>query len=126
MNSFNIITEFYKKEFDIDEEIVKLLADFEICSLSISGMSNLDISSIIGVSEEEISSTLNLRLGFGGFKETLKFQPLFSYRVCSNRNFEEFRKLVQYEYEYRGDMAELFDVCKKFEEIEEIVSVNWR
>lgn len=83
---YESIKNLYKEHFNIDGDLVDLLADYEIMYYCVTGLSNKDISEILDIEEKAIKDVLINRFNFYGWRTNLDYNPIFIYnKVNGNK-----------------------------------------
>jgi hypothetical protein len=94
---WNHIVQFYKETFNVNEETLDLVADFDVLDYCAKGIGNKDIATILSMPEDEVISIIVSYYGFLGFPTTLDYNVYSLYK--ENRLFDPIEKKMCLIYE---------------------------
>ena len=134
--SWEVIKEFYLKEFGIDEWLVEMYANLDILCLCASGVSFRDISVFLEVPISEVKTVANSVFEFDGWEEEIPVNPLYVFKSykgvqSSVEHFMEFDKEIKFHLsKWNGKFADvktekLFYICETYLDIEERIRNEW-
>lgn len=129
---WNLVREFYSKNFDIPEDLVDLVASNDIILMCVSGSGNSSISRILDVDEDSIRDVLSTVLDFEGWDTDLPLNPF----VIFNDLVDHGKTLFQYfkhDVEYmcgtilsEDDIKTMFRICRIYSKIELLLDREWK
>ena len=120
---FDKVKEFYKETFGVSDELVELMADKDILSMSVEGSSNESISHILNVDVDSVGEVLHKVLKFRGWQNDLNFSP---YQLFYKTNSEEEFVRGFCHYMYAPKIAErTYAICAVYKEISDEINRNW-
>lgn len=136
-SSWDEVLSYYKEHFGLGEDVVELMADYDIIMLSSTGASNVTISKVLDVDLAVIPRVLsNLCEGFGGWSIQLSTNPYMIFQDCkeavsNNESIEndldaEFVGRMLVEHNMPPEIAEMaLKVGRKCLEIENRINTAW-
>jgi hypothetical protein len=89
---FNVITKFYWEKFGIPEDAVIKASDLPILKLFISGFTNEEISSWLGISQDSVQTVIN---GYTGLNGNARREKSFLLRYRSGDNLGGLEPIVK-------------------------------
>jgi len=101
------------------EAQVELMSVIEILDMCVSGASVLDICDSLELDVKFVSEILKKYLGFTGWEESLKINPLALYKSCNmeyNRFIDAYKKFTNKHNALYIEL--LFNLCKHYSELE--------
>lgn len=136
MNSthWEVIKEFYQREFGIDGWIVEMYANLDILSLCVSGACNDSIVKFLELPMAEVIKAISDVFEFDGWKSDLPFNPykmwnLYDGDKSSVDHFISFTEEVSAEISKNGlsylKPEKLYYMCEAFKDIEERIQNEW-
>jgi hypothetical protein len=102
------IKQIYKEKFNVDPEIVELLAVMDILNACVTGLSNKSIAECFDLDEKYIMETLQKYLNFPGWCLDLDKNPLRVYNILDGNYYAFLDVWDLYVYE----------MCTKYKEYE--------
>lgn len=133
--TWEVIKEFYQREFGIDGWVVEMYANLDILSLCVSGASNENISKLLELPIAEIIKVLSDTFEFEGWKKDLPINPYRVWRLydgdkSSIGHFVSFNEevggvLSKYSEDYGVSCPNLFYICEVFNDIEGRIQDEW-
>lgn len=114
MGDYEAVKRLYKEIYGIDEDIIDLLADYDIMYNCVVGLSNTEISDLLGIDIEIIKNVLENRFNFIGWKYSLDFSPLYIYNKV-NGIWELYYETVSKILRVSDELVKLsYRLCKDF------------
>ncbi len=133
--SWDIVKEFYQKEFGIDNWVVEMYANMDILCLCVSGASNASIEEFLEIPIPEIVKVLQDAFDFGGWDKDLPLNPykiFCSYKgtISSVQHFADFVDEVGTELAKYLDFSlshtdKMFYMCETMYDIESKIKDEW-
>ena len=103
------IKQIYKEKYNVDPEIVELLAVMDILNAFVSGMSNKSIANCFDIDENYIDDVLIEYLNQIGWPYDLDKNPLRVYNLSMDEK----------DFEVKGNFGKMvYDAVKKYKEYE--------
>jgi hypothetical protein len=87
-DTWKYIVRHYKDNFNVDEDTLNLIADFDVLSLCVKGIGNRDIAKVLSISEEEVIRIIVSYYQFLGFPVTLEYNIYQLYKENLLHNVE--------------------------------------
>lgn len=112
---------FYLQRFDIDPELVDIVADMEILKLCVSGASNDHIADSLELSTVHVSDTIQRYFHFPGWRVDLDINPLSLYRKNSDY-VQMSRSISNLSPE---EIRICHGVCSIYDELEALINEHW-
>ena len=112
------LKKFYKTQFNLNGEVLEMLADYDILLLCISGLSNLSISKFLDITVREVRKIIMKNLHFLGWEEDLKWNPYYFYRIflcCDTIDKDNFSLFVKNNSNSSKNTKKAFDLCISFD-----------
>lgn len=133
---WEVIKDFYQREFGIDGWLVEMYANLDILSLCVSGASDDSIVTFLELPASDVVKVLNDTFEFDGWRRDL---PLNPYKVFihfdgirgSIEHFKSFVTEVSTELIKYPDLEDavraerLFYMCEIYRDIEERIQNEW-
>jgi hypothetical protein len=127
------IKEYYKYTFRIENELVELMADFDIVLLCATGASNKKIAEFFEVDESDVKSILGNRIKFGGWELDLPLNPynIYTSMVGKFDSDEKFKvnfkshKLLTSKISDKETIDLIYFVCKSCRNLEFTLELGW-
>ncbi len=124
--TWNQIKQFYKDKFDVEPALVDIMADYDIIKLCATGASNKSIANILKLEPYDVSCIIDKRLGFKGWTNDLKFNPLQTYKNLDTNDFLVYEDYVVTRYGYESGILEMsFSVARIASELERLINEKW-
>lgn len=136
--SWEVVKEFYKEKFGIDQWVVEMFANMDILILCASGASNESIETFLEVPINEIVKVLEQTFNFRGWQHELPINPYYLFThydgvISSVKHFTDFVSEVDLELEkfstFREskdiDVQKLFYICETMYDIERKIQDEW-
>lgn len=136
-SSWEAVLEYYKLHFGIGEDLVELVADYDIILLAATGATNAMISEILDIDAEMIQEVLrSLCDGFAGWDTPLPYNPYLIYADCLSEAEHKDSSVEDPDQEFVGKLFVEFgiptflantmlNVVKKCYSIEAAVNSRW-
>lgn len=125
------IKKYYKDTFGFDEELVELMAGYDVALMCASGASNDTIAKFFNIDSEEIKLVLDELLHFSGWDIDLSCNPYSvfvamtdTYSLSLLENFSTIMKKACPEISDE-DMRNAFNVCLECVKIEQKLDIGW-
>ena len=120
-SSWDELLLYYKEHFNLDEEVVNLMADYDIVFLSATGASNESISNILDIDIEVVPEVLaRICDGFTGWTTELSVNPYLIYQEAPDSKwFIEDNRLSGMS---ENDILSALNLVRKFTSIEEKIN----
>ncbi len=132
---WEVIKEFYQKEFGIEGWVVEMYANMDILILCASGASNETIEKFLELPVEDVSRVIRDAYDFEGWACDLPINPyqmFISYngQVSSVQHFTDFVNTVDTELSKYGGIypkttEKMFYICETMYDIERKIKDEW-
>ncbi len=128
---WNIIREFYSKNFNIPEDLVDLVASNDIILMCVSGSSNSSISRILDIDEDSIKDILSTVLDFNGWEYDLQLNPYRVFNDLANKGKTLFQPFQEELISSFGpllvdeDIKTMFRICRIYSKLELLLDREW-
>jgi hypothetical protein len=112
------LKKFYKTQFNLNGEILEILADYDVLLLCVSGLSNLTISKFLDITTSEVRKIIMKNLHFLGWEEDLKWNPYYFYRIflcCDTIDKDNFSLFIKNNSSNIKHSKKAFDLCISFD-----------
>lgn len=136
---WEIVKEFYQKEFGIDGWVIEMYANFDILILCASGASNETIEKFLEIPIEEVVKVIEITFDFRGWDKDLPINPYkmfcnYDGKITSVEHFLDFDKELDIELsryslsvhnEWHTKSQKLFYLCETMYDIERKIQDEW-
>ena len=110
------ILKIYKEKFNIEPEVVDMVACSEILRQSCEGLSNETIKILTEYEPDYIRDILKLYFHFEGFESDLDFSPIGTYDHVDGDTYEFLLK-VNLLNKSKISTENLYEICKRYSQI---------
>jgi len=111
----------------IAEDLVDLMADFDILREIAAGRSNKAISERLDIDEDDVKEVAKKYFDFEGFDKDFGFDPYTIYRRCNgNSGAFSYEVTLTTAEANPDDITLAYRVCRKFAELERRINEEWR